>query len=189
MESIQKSPSLSLAVNTKLVSAIQQCSFLHQVSDLINILVNYMTPWAVLILMTKHNLERKSVFKSRQHWLSSKPPPLAILPTHCLDRWYSDRNLNPDHYTGIFRMWIITHRWPEYLSLCYVALLFERWDSVLQKAPLKSCNRWRGKKPPLPSAHNRLHFSPPEPLCPKDRSQKTAAQAAFASVAASSNPC
>lgn len=44
------------------------------------------------------------------------------------------------------------------------------------------------KKPPLPSAHNRLNLSPPELLCLKDISQKMAAQAVFTSVAAYSNP-
>ena len=55
--------------------------------------------------MIKHNLEVKtSAFKSRKCWVSSKLPPLAILPTHCLDQPYSDWNLNPDHYTGVLGM-------------------------------------------------------------------------------------
>lgn len=44
-----------------------------------------------------------------------------------------------------------------------------------------------GKILPLPSVHNRFNLSPPELLCLKDISQKTAAQAVFTSAAAYSN--
>lgn len=32
-----------------------------------------------------------------------------MLPTHCLDQEYSDKNLSPDHYTGILGMYTITY--------------------------------------------------------------------------------
>lgn len=58
-----------------------------------------------------------------------------------------------------------------------------------QKAILKSCNIWRGKKKHLfSSAYKHLNLFPPELLHLKAISQKMAAQAVFISVAAYSNP-
>lgn len=45
--------------------------------------------------------KKKGIFKRRQCWVSPKIPSLAVLPTHSLDQEYSDKNLNPDHCTGI----------------------------------------------------------------------------------------